>query len=79
MKLHAISALLLVAGYCTTPAHAGWFGSSSDQPDPAAQAAGQAPPAKFDYKQSFKKPYLYNGTVPFWNAGGGKFAADSHD
>ncbi|ORY95796.1 legume-like lectin family-domain-containing protein [Syncephalastrum racemosum] len=69
MKLHAISALLLVAGYCTTPSQAGWFGSSNDQPDATAHA-GQAPPAKFDYKQSFKKPYLYNGTVPFWSSGG---------
>jgi hypothetical protein len=27
---------------------------------------------KLDYKLTFKVPYLYNGTIPFWSTGGGK-------
>lgn len=61
----AVSSCLLQA--CS----AGIWGSSKTDPIQAEQDLADAPATKFDYKLSFKKNFYYNGTVPFWTAGGG--------
>ena len=32
-----------------------------------------APTSKLDYKLTFKRPYFYNGTIPFWKMSSGNF------
>ena len=31
------------------------------------------PTSKLDYKLTFKRPYFYNGTIPFWKMSSGNF------
>ena len=33
-----------------------------------------APTSKLDYKLTFKRPYFYNGTIPFWKMSSGILA-----
>lgn len=65
---------LLVVTLYHGSALAGFWGSSSPEEPNQVQPA---PPFKFDYKLSVKKPYLYNGTIPFWSLGGGTRATRS--
>lgn len=58
---------LVVLGATTALAFP-WSSSSNSQQDDTVQ---QAPSAKLDYKMTVKKPYLYNGSIPFWSSGGG--------
>jgi hypothetical protein len=41
----------------------------------AVEVLGNAPLTRFEYKYSFKPPYLAqkDGSVPFWEYGGSKF------
>lgn len=65
----AVSSLLLLET-CS----AGLWGSNKVDPIVAEENLPFAPTSKFDYKLSFKKNFYYNGTVPFWSMGGGKYA-----
>ncbi|KAI8380926.1 legume-like lectin family-domain-containing protein [Radiomyces spectabilis] len=72
--LSTVTLLALNLASCT----AGLWGSSSSSNGAAAanEATPEAPPFKHDYKMSFKKPFYYNGTVPFWKTGGAVIQAD---
>ncbi|CDS07930.1 hypothetical protein LRAMOSA01879 [Lichtheimia ramosa] len=63
---------LVVLGATTALAFP-WSSSSNSQQDDTVQ---QAPSAKLDYKMTVKKPYLYNGSIPFWSSGGDLLMAD---
>ncbi|KAF9569953.1 hypothetical protein EC968_002395 [Mortierella alpina] len=45
---------------------------------PSKPALDTVPPAesrRYDYKQSLKKPFMYNGAIPFWGQHGNSFVA----
>lgn len=71
MKLPTIATAIPLLFLVVNPADAGFWGSSSqEQPETSAKTYS-APDLKLDYKLSFKKPYFYNGSIPFWTIGGG--------
>ncbi|KAG0269577.1 hypothetical protein DFQ27_003040 [Actinomortierella ambigua] len=43
-------------------------GNSATEPQPAVSR-------RYDYKQSLKKPFMYNGAIPFWGYHGNTFVA----
>lgn len=68
MKAYSIiTATLILAHTCC----ASLWGSDKADPIAAEQALPPVPVSKYDYKRSFKKPFIYNETIPFWHAGGG--------
>ncbi|CEI92403.1 hypothetical protein RMCBS344292_06661 [Rhizopus microsporus] len=72
MKVYS---LLIVTALLLETCSAGIWGSSEvHQVDPqqAERDLPDTPTSKYDYKLSFKKPYYYNNSVPFWSTGGGK-------
>ncbi|KAI8997225.1 legume-like lectin family-domain-containing protein [Pilobolus umbonatus] len=68
------SALLLTVLVQTCSA--GLWGSSKSDPIKAEKDLPSAPTSKYDYKMSFKKPYYFNGTIPFWNTSGDILKSD---
>lgn len=72
MKTYSILVVtLLLLKTCS----AGIWSSDTNQVDPveAEKDLPESPTSKYDYKLSFKKPYYYNDSVPFWSTGGGNF------
>ncbi|KAI8138747.1 concanavalin A-like lectin/glucanase domain-containing protein [Fennellomyces sp. T-0311] len=84
MKRGSLILLLLIAPFC----QAGFWGSGGGPTDGQVEEPvdgqqpvdGQpslgAPSAKLDYKLTFKRPYFYNGTIPFWKMSEGLIKAD---
>lgn len=68
MKIYSI---LAVSSCLLQACSASIWGSNNVDPIKAEKDLADAPPSKFDYKLSLKKNFYYNGTVPFWTAGGG--------
>ncbi|KAI8886725.1 hypothetical protein K501DRAFT_213266, partial [Backusella circina FSU 941] len=67
MKAYSIiTATLLLIHTCS----ASLWGTDKVDPIAAEQALPPVPVSKYDYKRSFKKPFIYNETIPFWSAGG---------
>ncbi|RCH87134.1 hypothetical protein CU097_002357 [Rhizopus azygosporus] len=67
MKVYS---LLIVTALLLETCSAGIWGSSEvHQVDPqqAERDLPDTPTSKYDYKLSFKKPYYYNNSVPFWS------------
>ncbi|KAI8580692.1 hypothetical protein K450DRAFT_235529 [Umbelopsis ramanniana AG] len=54
----------------------GFFGGSDEDSKTTRVENPQAAPFKLDYKLSFKKPYYYNNTVPFWQTSGDVIKAE---
>ncbi|KAL1934117.1 hypothetical protein VTP01DRAFT_6299 [Rhizomucor pusillus] len=76
MKLPTIATAIPLLFLVVNPADAGFWGSSSqEQPETSAKTYS-APDLKLDYKLSFKKPYFYNGSIPFWTIGGDVIASE---
>ncbi|KAI9284404.1 legume-like lectin family-domain-containing protein [Umbelopsis sp. AD052] len=63
-------------GSCISGSNAGFFGGSDDNSKSTRVENPQAAPFKLDYKLSFKKPYYYNSTVPFWQTSGDVIKAE---
>ncbi|KAI9489143.1 concanavalin A-like lectin/glucanase domain-containing protein [Zychaea mexicana] len=80
--------VLLVLATAAPFCSAGFWGSGSgptdDQQEQQQQQSNQesvsaaeaAPSAKLDYKLTLKRPYFYNGTIPFWKMSQGVIKAD---
>ncbi|KAI8341812.1 legume-like lectin family-domain-containing protein [Chlamydoabsidia padenii] len=61
-------------------AHAGIFSHRASTDDSSNNGSkedgtGKVVTKKLDYKLSFKIPYVYNGTIPFWSTGGDTITA----
>ncbi|KAG0748297.1 hypothetical protein G6F62_001109 [Rhizopus arrhizus] len=69
MKTYSI---LVVTSLLLKTCSAGIWSSDTNQVDPveAEKDLPESPTSKYDYKLSFKKPYYYNDSVPFWSTGG---------
>ncbi|KAI8973534.1 legume-like lectin family-domain-containing protein [Mycotypha africana] len=79
-----IRGILFVSSLLLQSTMAGLWGSSSNNgkkkkvmdPITAEKNLPSAPTSKYDYKLSFKKNYYYNGSIPFWTAGGDIFQSE---
>ncbi|KAF7731989.1 hypothetical protein EC973_007094 [Apophysomyces ossiformis] len=76
-SLLTLASLLLAQSQTTEAAGKFWYsGKSSAQEPETVNSQVEAPISKFDYKLTFKKPYYYNGTVPYWTTGGDVIQAE---
>ncbi|KAI9251798.1 concanavalin A-like lectin/glucanase domain-containing protein [Phascolomyces articulosus] len=91
-SLSKVLALLLLVVVIVTPScQAGFWGSgggptdgeigqqsNNEQPplDNQQESGIKAPTAKLDYKLTLKRPYYYNGTIPFWKMSSDIIKAD---
>ncbi|KAG1474688.1 hypothetical protein G6F56_000197 [Rhizopus delemar] len=64
--------VLIAASFLLNTCSAGIWGPEVNQVDPleAEKRLPESPTSKYDYKLSFKQPYYYNQSVPFWSTGG---------
>ncbi|KAF8939496.1 legume-like lectin family-domain-containing protein [Dissophora ornata] len=65
------AALLPLAAFLSTAL--AWGRESPSKP--SSDAVSPAPNRRYDYKQSLKKPFMYNGAIPFWEHHGNSFVA----
>jgi hypothetical protein len=74
MKVSAVFYLAVLGGCITEASAYNPFGGSRDSSSRVEHQ--QAPPFKFDYKLSFKRPFYYNNSIPHWQESGGKKLID---
>ncbi|KAH8550988.1 legume-like lectin family-domain-containing protein [Umbelopsis sp. PMI_123] len=70
MKAPIILGIACLSSCMTGSTAYNFFGGSEENSKNTMVKNPQASPFKLDYKLSFKKPYYYNNTVPFWITSG---------
>jgi hypothetical protein len=71
MKASILFGIACVGNFISGSTAYGFFGGSDQDSKSTKIENPQAAPFKLDYKLSFKKPYYYNNTIPFWQTTGG--------
>ncbi|KAG0162672.1 hypothetical protein DFQ30_001540 [Apophysomyces sp. BC1015] len=68
--LLTLASLLALNQICEAGGKFWYSGGSSAEQAETTTSNVEAPASKLDYKLTFKKPFYYNGTVPYWSLGG---------
>jgi hypothetical protein len=73
MKASILLGIVFIGSCINGSTAYGFFGGSDQDSKTSKIGNPQAAPFKLDYKLSFKKPYYYNNTIPFWQTTGGMY------